>query len=120
MSNAIILARFLRARARWRLDCAGVDAYPAARSVIALLDAASYLRDIRDDHPEIHALELAGCFRDGDFDPGTEGARLIRDWCLSEETRGTPQDLLSALAAAAALPVAPRYGRQFRRGRAVI
>ncbi|MGH3166119.1 MAG: hypothetical protein ACRDN0_09540 [Trebonia sp.] len=118
MPNSIILARFLRARARWRLDSAGVDARQAARSAIALLDAASFLRDVPDDHPDIVALEAAGCFRDGGFEPGADGARLVRNWRLADETTGDPQELLSALAATAGIPVLPRFSREFRRGRA--
>jgi hypothetical protein len=115
--NSIILARYLRARARWRLDCAGVDARQAARSAIALLDAASFLRDVPDNHPDILALEAAGCFRDGEFEPGPEGTRLVRNWRLADEAPGDPRELLAALAATAGVPAPPRYGREFRRGR---
>lgn len=101
--------------------------------MIALLDAASFLRDVPDSHPDIVALEAAGCFRDGAFDPGPEGARLIRDWRISDESTGGPQELLSALAAAvtrtttvstsagmaATMAAFPRFGREIRRGTGV-
>ena len=36
-----MVAQYLRAQARWRLASPGLGAVPAARSVVALLDAAS-------------------------------------------------------------------------------
>jgi hypothetical protein len=96
-----MVGSYLRARARWRLDCAGVNPRPAARSVIALLDAASYLRDVPDSDPDIVALERAGCFHGDTFDPGPVGAGIVRGWQLADEITGGPRDLLSALAAAA-------------------
>ncbi len=87
--------------------------------MIALLDAASFLRDVPDSHPDIVALEQAGCFRDGAFDPGPEGARIIRDWRLAEDSAGGPRELLAALAAAALAPPVPRFGRELRRGAGV-
>jgi hypothetical protein len=98
--KAILVARYLRDRARWRLDCAGATALQTARSVVALIDAASYLRDVPDEDPDIVALEEAGCFKDGAFEPGPAGADIVRGWQLTDKTTAGPRDLLSALAAA--------------------
>ena len=72
-----------------------------ARSVVSLLDAAAYLRDIPDDNPAMRTLADAGCFDAGVFDPGPEGAVIIRDWQLADEQTAGPAALLAALAAAA-------------------
>ncbi len=98
MTKAILVAQFLRARAWWRLDSAGASAPHVARSVVALLDAAAYLRDVPDDDPDLLALAAAGCFASGVFDPGPEGADIIRSWQLADEpmtgSRG-PRKLLA-------------------------
>jgi hypothetical protein len=102
VAKAILVAQFLRARAWWRLDSAGDNALHVARSVVSLLDTAAYLRDVPDDHPDIRTLEAVGCFQGGGaFDPGPEGAVIIRDWQLADRQSGGPEDLLSALAEAA-------------------
>jgi hypothetical protein len=101
VAKAILVARFLRARAWWRLDGAGPNALQAARSVVSLLDAAAYLREIPDDHPGIRALDAAGCFQGDVFDPGPEGMVIVRDWQLADEQSAGPADLLTALAQAA-------------------
>ena len=101
MAKAILVAQFLQARARWRLDSAGANALHVARSVVSLLDAAAYLQDITDDDPDIRALEAAGCFRGNVFDPGPEGAVIVRGWQLADEPSAGPADLLAALAHAA-------------------
>jgi hypothetical protein len=101
VAKAILVAQFLRARARWRLDSAGASARHAARSVVCLLDAAGYLRDVADDDADIVALEAAGCFRGGVFDPGPEGTAIVRKWQLADEPSAGPRDLLAALARAA-------------------
>ena len=72
-----------------------------ARCVVALLDAVGYLCEVPDDDPALRALDEAGCFRDGVFDPGPEGAAIIRDWQLADEPTAGPADLLAALAVAA-------------------
>jgi hypothetical protein len=97
----MLVEQFLRDRAWWRLDSAGPNAVHVARSVVSLLDAAAYLRDVPDDAPDILALEAAGCFRGGAFDPGPEGAVVVRDWQLADETTAGAADLLAALARAA-------------------
>ncbi len=98
MAKAILIARFLRERAWWRLDSAGYSALHVARSVVSLLDAVAYLRELPDDAPGIAALEAAGCFRDGSFDPGPEGAAIITDWQLADEASAGPAELLDQLA----------------------
>ena len=103
MTKANLVAQFLRARARWRLDSAGASAVHAARSVVCLLDAAAYLQDVPDDHPGITALEKAGCFRGGTFDPGPQGAAIVRKWQLAGESTGGPAELLAELARTARL-----------------
>ena len=109
MAKAILVAQFLRERARWRLDSAGASALHVGRSVVCLLDAAAYLRDVPDDDPDLQALEAAGCFRGNAFDPGPEGAVIVRTWQLADEPTAGPADLLTALARAArrSSPVAP-------------
>ena len=101
MAKAILVGQFLRARAWWRLDSAGDHPLHVARNVVSLLDSAAYLRDVPDDHPDIRTLDAAGCFQGGLFDPGPEGAVIIRDWQLADKQTGGPEDLLSALANAA-------------------
>ena len=101
MAKAILVAQFLRARAWWRLDSAGDSALRVARCVVSLLDTAGYLRDLPDDDPAMQALAAAGCFLGGAFDPGPEGAVIVRDWQLADEQSAGPRELLSALVAAA-------------------
>jgi hypothetical protein len=101
VTKAILVARFLRARAWWRLDHAGPNAVHVARSVVSLLDAVAYLQDVPDDDPGIAALAAAGCFRGDTFDPGPEGAALVRDWQFADERSAGPADLLARLAQAA-------------------
>jgi len=101
VAKAILVAQFLRARAWWRLDCAGNSALHVARSVVSLLDAAAFLRDIPDEHPQIAALSAAGCFRGGFFDPGPEGMVIVRDWQLCDEQSAGPAELLTAITKAA-------------------
>jgi hypothetical protein len=91
----------LRTQAWSRLDGAGPSALRVARSVVSLLDTAAYLSEMSDDDPAIAALDAAGCFRGGTFDPGPEGAVIVRDWQLADQQSGGPEDLLAALAAAA-------------------
>jgi hypothetical protein len=59
--KTILVSRYLQAQAWWRLDAAGPSARHVARSVVALLDAAAYLRDVPDDDPDLAALDAAGC-----------------------------------------------------------
>ena len=113
MAHSILVAQFLRARAWWRLDSAGNSALHVARSVVSLLDTAAYLREVPDDHPDMRALDAAGCFQGGVFDPGAEAMVIIRDWQLAEEQSAGPADLLAAIAAAATRtpPGGPRSPR---------
>jgi hypothetical protein len=101
VTKGILVAQFLRARAWWRLDCAGANAVHMARSVVALLDAAGYSRCLRDDDPSLAALDAAGCFTGGFFDPGPEGWAIVRGWQLADHASGGPEDLLVLLARAA-------------------
>jgi hypothetical protein len=97
----MMVAQFLRARARWRLDSAGASALRVARSVVSLLDTAAYLADLPEDDPDLLALEAMGCFRGGFFDPGPEGANIIRGWQLADEWSAGPRELLAELVQAA-------------------
>jgi hypothetical protein len=101
VSKAILVARFLRERAWWRLDSAGASAPRAARSVVSLLDAVGYLRELPDDDPDLLTLEAMGCFRGDAFDPGLEGASIVRGWQLADERSAGPRELLAELARAA-------------------
>ena len=101
VTKGILVAQFLRARAWWQLDRAGAKALHVARSVVSLLDAAGYARDLRDDDPSLVALDAAGCFAGGFFDPGPEGWAIARGWQLADEASAGPEDLLVLLARAA-------------------
>jgi hypothetical protein len=101
VTKAILVSQFLRARAWWRLDSAGASALHVARSVVSLLDAAGYLQGLSDDDPGIVALDAAGCFAGGIFDPGPEGWTIVREWQLADEASAGPEDLLAHLARAA-------------------
>ena len=109
MAKANLLKQFLRERAWWRLDSAGPNPVYVARSVVALLDAAAYVQDMPDDAPELAALAKAGCFRGDAFDPGPQGAVIVREWQLAENPTAGPAELLAELARAARLtpPDAP-------------
>jgi hypothetical protein len=93
-----MLTRFLRDRARWRLDSPGVNAVRAARSVVALLDTAICLEGLPDNHPDLEKLARAGCFRGGVFDPGEAGLAVVRGWELTDQPTIPHQDLLATLA----------------------
>jgi hypothetical protein len=109
-NRQLMISRFLRDQAWWRLDCAGASALRVARSVVALLDAAAYAAEVPDDHPDLRALTLAGCFRDGVFDPGEEGLAVVRGWQLADRPTAGPADLLAAMAdVVGARVVADRY-----------
>jgi hypothetical protein len=95
------VARFLRARASWRLESPGASARHVARSVVSLLDAAGYADGLPDDDPSITVLDAAGCFTGGIFDPGPEGWTIVRMWQLADEASAGPEDLLAQLARAA-------------------
>jgi hypothetical protein len=101
VTKAILVAQFLQARAWWRLDSAGASALHVARSVVSLLDAAAYLQGVPEDDPDLLALEAMGCFRDGAFDPGPEGAEIVKKWQLADEASAGPRDLLTELVRAA-------------------
>jgi hypothetical protein len=109
VAKANLLKQFLRERAWWRLDSAGPHPVHVARSVVALLDAAAYVQDMPDDAPELAALDKAGCFRGDAFDPGPQGAVVVREWQLAENPTAGPAELLAELARAARLtpPDAP-------------
>ena len=95
------MAQFLRARAWWRLDSAGASALYVARSVVSLLDAAGYAEGLPDDDPGIAALDAAGCFAGGIFDPGPAGWDIVRKWQLAAKASAGPEDLMAQLARAA-------------------
>jgi hypothetical protein len=101
VTKAILVAQFLRARAWWRLDSAGPNAVHVARSVVSLIDAAGYVHSLRDDDPDLAALDAAGCFATGLFDPGPQGWVIVRDWQLAETASAGPEELLAQLAQAA-------------------
>ena len=101
MTKAILISQFLQARAWWRLDSAGASALHVTRSVVSLLDAAAYLQGIPEDDPDLLALQAMGCFRSGVFDPGPEGAEIVKRWQLADEASAGPRDLLTELVRAA-------------------
>jgi hypothetical protein len=101
VTKAILVAQFRQARAWWRLDSAGASALYVARSVVSLLDAAAYLQGIPEDDPDLLALEAMGCFHGGAFDPGPEGAEIVKKWQLADEASAGPRDLLTEMVRAA-------------------
>lgn len=101
MTNTVLVAEFLRERAWRQLDSAGASPLRVARSVVSLLDAAAYLRDVPDDDPDLLALAAAGCFAGGLFDPGPQGADIVMHWQLAGEAPADPRDLLAELVRAA-------------------
>ncbi|HKB31867.1 MAG TPA: hypothetical protein VKD26_13670 [Streptosporangiaceae bacterium] len=117
-----LLAQYLRDQAHWRLDA--VDGHPAraARCVLALIDAAGYVRELPGDDPYVAALAVAGCFAGSSFEPGVEIRDFIRGWQYDDRPAAGPRDLLGALAARCAarqqaalvppLPRAPGDGRK--------
>jgi hypothetical protein len=101
VTKATLVAQFLRARAWWRLDIAGAPALHVTRSVVSLLDAACYLERFPDSDPQIAALDAAGCFRGGAYDPGPDGWPIVTEWQLTEQSTAGPADLLAELVRAA-------------------
>ena len=106
-----MVARFLRAQAMWRLDSPGLSAVRAARSVVALLDAAVCTEQLPDDHPTLEKLARSGCFGGGQFNPGEAGLAVVRGWVPADRPPGCEQDLLSVLAAHAPVTAACRLRR---------
>jgi hypothetical protein len=107
-----MISRFLRDQAWWRLDCAGASALRVARSVVSLLDAATYAAQMPDDDPDLKALTIAGCFHGGIFDPGEEGLAVVRGWQLADQSTAGPRDLLAEMTDAVigrGIPVAGHY-----------
>ena len=102
----MLLAEFLRAQAAWRLARAGADPVRAARCAAALLDAAAFAATLPADDENLAALERAGCFRGGEFDPGARGLQISRWWQFGDPPYAGPPDLLAALSAATGRPVA--------------
>ncbi|HEY0718170.1 MAG TPA: hypothetical protein VGD68_11185 [Streptosporangiaceae bacterium] len=98
MTRKMMVAQFVRDQAWWRLNTPGVSALRAARCVVALLDAGAGIAMLPDDHPALEALDHAGCFAGGAFDPGEAGLAVVRGWELADEATGTEQNLLGALA----------------------
>lgn len=103
----MIVAQFLRDQAWWRLNSPGVSAIRAARSVLALRDAAACIEALPDDHPDLAKLAGVGCFRGGVFNPGRAGLAVVRGWELADQPTGGRQDILAALAITACTPVPP-------------
>jgi len=100
-----LLAQYLREQAHWRLDTVDGDPARAAHCVLALIDAAAYIRELPGDDPWVAALTAAGCFAGGCFVPSEEMRDLIRRWQFDLRWSAGPKDLLSALAARCASPV---------------
>jgi hypothetical protein len=107
VTKPLLIAEYLRIQARWRLDRAGADAMRSARCVVALIDVASYLRDLTEDDPDVLALTDSGCFLSGCFDPGEAGRSLVRRWHYDDQLTGEPRELLTALAAMGRSPDQP-------------
>jgi hypothetical protein len=71
------------------------------RAASSRLDAAAYLQGIPEDDPDLLALQAMGCFRSGAFEPGPEGAEIVKKWQLADEASAGPRDLLTELVRAA-------------------
>lgn len=108
MHKTQMIAEYLRARARWRLDRADENDDGAnARSAIGLIDAAAFAENLQDSDRLMVRLTVAGCFALGRYNPGVEGERIIRFWHYHDPS-GDPVDLFEALAAAAERGLVPR------------
>jgi hypothetical protein len=94
-----LLAQYLREQAHWRLDSVDGSPLRAAHCVLALIDAAAYVRELPGDDPCVAVLAMAGCFANGGFDPGVAGRDFIRRWQFVDRPTAGPRDLLAALAA---------------------
>jgi len=94
-----LLAQYLREQAHWRLDTVDGDPVRAAHCVLALIDAAAYIRELPADDPCVAALTVAGCFAGGSFAPSDAMRDFIRRWQFDLRWSAGPKDLLSALAA---------------------
>jgi hypothetical protein len=108
-----LIAEYLRAHARWRIDRVDEgDCGRNARAAIALIDAADYVTTLGEYAKVVVRLAVAGCFSGGRFDPGGEGERVIRGWRY-DTGRTDPARLLEALAEAAerSIASAPRPPR---------
>lgn len=98
VQKSLMIADYLQACARWRLDRADpADDGRNARAALALLDAAAYTRALGDSERVVLRLHAAGCFIHGRYNPGMEGEHLIRFWHY-DAPEGSPEDLLLELA----------------------
>ena len=103
----MMIADYLRTRARWRLDRADeTDQGRNARSAVGLIDAAAYAEDLDESDRAIVRLTVAGCFVHGRFHPGVEGDQIIRFWHY-DAVEGGPAELLEELARAAERGLVP-------------
>jgi hypothetical protein len=103
-----MIAEHLRSHARWRINRTEEgDEGRNARSAVGLLDAATYVEGLDDEHHMITRLAVAGCFASGRFDPGAEGERIIRFWHY-DGPEGAPAELLETLVAAVERGLVPR------------
>jgi hypothetical protein len=93
-----LLAQYLREQAHWRLDAVDGSPLRAANCVLALIDAAAYVRELPPDDPCIATLAAAGWFAGGSFRPGEATREFIRRWQFEDRSSGGPRDLLTALA----------------------
>ena len=96
-----MIADYLRPYAQWRIN--RPDSHTDdrnARAAIGLIDAATYVTQLRDTAPVIVRMAFAGCFSMGWFEPGPEGEGILRGWHYADAS-GTASDLLEAVAAAA-------------------
>lgn len=94
-----LMAQYLREQAHWRLDTVDGSPLRAEHCVLALIDAAVYVRALPGDDPCVAALAMAGRFANGRFEPGTEARDFIRRWQFVELPSAGPRDLRGALAA---------------------
>ncbi|HEX2314132.1 MAG TPA: hypothetical protein VHJ17_10375 [Thermomonospora sp.] len=101
MPRTQMIADWLRAWARWRIDLVEEgDCGRNARVAIALIDAAEYVTTLEEHAQVVIRLAVAGCFADGRFDPGPRAERILWEWDRVGGCSG-PVRLLDALAAAA-------------------
>jgi hypothetical protein len=99
-----LLAQYLREQAHWRLDTVDGNPMRAAHCVLALIDAATYIRELPGDDPCVAALVAAGLFAGGAFKPDDETRDFIRRWQFVDRPSGGSRDLLRALALRCARP----------------
>lgn len=107
MRKSFMIAECLRRYAWWRLNRSDEhDEGRNARSAIALLNAAAYAAELPEDAPVITRLVKVGSLTGDEFHLPASAERIVRFWHY-EDTGGSADELLEAIAAMAEPPKIP-------------